>query len=136
MNAELKAEARAVKAARAAAKAKARDTVTASAQPSVQVGDQATVMSTRPPSSTKSWKASYKALKKCCRALEDRLHALYHRYHVRRAHRSLQRQFGAVDGTYDRYLRAQLEETLHKKRLFGRVRFDVVPLVDMLASKY
>jgi SAM-dependent methyltransferase len=81
-------------------------------------------------------KSVYKAQKKWRREMDDRLQRAYYRFNVRRAHASLQRRLGAADGAYDRYLREQLEETLRKKRLFGRLRFDVVPLIDMLASKH
>jgi SAM-dependent methyltransferase len=81
-------------------------------------------------------KSAFKAQKKWRREIGDRLESAYYRFNVRRAHTRLQRRFGAVDGSYDTYLREQLEETLRKKRLFGRVSFDVVPLVDMLASKH
>jgi SAM-dependent methyltransferase len=81
-------------------------------------------------------RAAYKAQKRWRRTVEDRLQAAYNRYNVGAARRALRRRLGDVDGHYDTYLREQLEETLRKKRLFGRMRFDVVPLVDMLASTY
>jgi SAM-dependent methyltransferase len=81
-------------------------------------------------------KAVYKSQKKWRRMIGDRVEALYYRYNVARAHRALRNQLQPADGRYDTYLREQLEETLRKRRLFGRLSFDVVPLVDMLASKY
>jgi len=81
-------------------------------------------------------KSVYKTQKQWRRSLGDGLDRVYYRWNVRQAHTRLHQQLGAVDGSYDTYLREQLEETLRKKRLFGRVRFDVVPLVDMLASKH
>jgi SAM-dependent methyltransferase len=78
-------------------------------------------------------KTAYKAQKRWRRALVDRVEAVHYRYNVNRAHRAARRALTGVDDTY---LREQLEETLRKKRLFGRVTFDVVPLVDMLASRY
>jgi len=81
-------------------------------------------------------KSAYKAQKKWRRALGDRVELAYYRFNVRRAHGRLHSRLAAADRAYDVYLREQLEETLRKKRLFGRVTFDVVPLVDMLASKY
>ena len=81
-------------------------------------------------------KAAYKLQKTWRREAQDRVEAIYYRYNVRHAHRALHRTLGTVDSGYDTYLREQLEETLRKKRLFGRLKFDVVPLVDMLTSKY
>ena len=81
-------------------------------------------------------KRGYKAQKKWRREFSDRIEGMYYRFNVNRSHQALRRQFGDGDAAYDAYLREQLEETLRKKRLFGRVRFDVVPLVDMLASKH
>ena len=81
-------------------------------------------------------KRAYKTQKRWRRSVVDRLDAIYYRYNVSRAHRALSRRLGKPDAAYDQYLREQLEETLRKKKLFGRLRFDVIPLVDMLASKY
>jgi hypothetical protein len=81
-------------------------------------------------------KAAYKWQKKSRTAARDRIESLYYRFNVRRSHRALVGKVQVADGQYDVYLREQLEETLRKKRLFGRVTFDVVPLVDMLASKH
>jgi SAM-dependent methyltransferase len=68
--------------------------------------------------------------------MQARIEALYYRYNVARSHRRLRQRLGRVATSYDAYLREQLEETLRKRKLFGRLRFDVIPLVDMLASKY
>jgi SAM-dependent methyltransferase len=81
-------------------------------------------------------KSAYKTQKRWRRQLRDAVEGVYYRYNVSRSYEALRRQFGEVDQSYDTYLREQLEETLRKKRLFGRLRFDVIPLVDMLASKH
>jgi SAM-dependent methyltransferase len=81
-------------------------------------------------------KRAYKAQKQWRRKAGDRIEAAYYRFNVNRSHQVLRRKLGDGDAAYNAYLREQLEETLRKKRLFGRVSFDVVPLVDMLASKH
>lgn len=81
-------------------------------------------------------KRFYKWQKKRRRELLDRVERTYYRINLARSHRAARRKFATADPAYDAYLREQLEETLRKKRLFGRVSFDVVPLVDMLASKH
>jgi SAM-dependent methyltransferase len=81
-------------------------------------------------------KSAYKAQKKWRRRLRDSLEHAYYRYHLRRNYARSRRLFAGADASFDKYLRAQLEETLLKRRLFGRVRADVIPLVDMLASKH
>jgi SAM-dependent methyltransferase len=81
-------------------------------------------------------KAARRARKWWRRTVVNDLESIYYRYNVSRAHRTLQRRMTAGGGVYDSYLREQLEETLRKKKLFGRLRFDVIPLIDMLASKH
>lgn len=60
----------------------------------------------------------------------------YYRYNVWRWYWQGRLTLGRSDSTFNVYLREQLKETLLKRRLFDRVRSDVVPLVDMLASQY
>jgi SAM-dependent methyltransferase len=133
-----KAAAKAEKAARAAAKAakaaKGDSGARVDRAPRVDDGDTATAgpWYLRYP----AMRAIYKAQKNWRREAGDRLELAYYRLNVRRAHAALRRRFGAADGSYDTYLREQLEETLRKRKLFGRRRFEVIPLVDMLASKY
>lgn len=81
-------------------------------------------------------KSAYKAQKKTRRKLVAQLETVYYRFNMSRSRKRLRHTLGDVDGDYDTYLREQLEETLTKKRLFGARRFDVIPLVAMLASKY
>ena len=58
------------------------------------------------------------------------------RYNVTKTYDHLRGKFGKADAVYDKYLREQIEETLLKRRLVGRLSFNVIPLIDMLASKY
>lgn len=81
-------------------------------------------------------KPLYKAAKKGSRELTDWAERLYYRFNVARSERRLGAVLGARDSRYQQYLREQLEETLTKKRLFGTRRFEVIPLIDMLASKH
>jgi SAM-dependent methyltransferase len=81
-------------------------------------------------------KQVYKAHKKVRRTFEDSLNQIYYRFNLARSHRALRKQLGAVENTYDKYLHEQLEETLRKRRLFGSVRHNVIPLIDMLSTKH
>lgn len=81
-------------------------------------------------------KKMYKAQKKWRRSVRDGIEQRYYRYNLARSYEKSRRALGAADPEFDSYLKAQLEETLLKRRLFGQVRFDVIPLVDMLASKH
>jgi SAM-dependent methyltransferase len=81
-------------------------------------------------------KALYKIQKKLRRGILEKIENIYYRYNVSRSHSALNAKLGTVSAQYDKYLREQLEETLLKRRLFGRLSFDVIPLIDMLASKY
>ncbi len=81
-------------------------------------------------------KPLYKAAKKGSRNLTDWAERLYYRFNVDRSERRLASTLGTDDPQYKQYLREQLEETLTKKRIFGTRRFDVIPLIDMLASKH
>jgi len=85
-------------------------------------------------------KAVYKWQKKTKRELQDRIERRYYRYNLARSLARSRKAFeatgGSVTADFDAYLRVQLEETLLKRRLFGQLRFDVIPLIDMLATKY
>lgn len=78
----------------------------------------------------------YKLQKKIRKKIREKIEHMYYRYNVSRSHNVLNEKLGNTDASYDKYLREQLEETLLKRRLFGRLRFDVIPLIDMLRSKY
>lgn len=81
-------------------------------------------------------KPLYKAVKKTRRGMTDWVERLHYRFIVDRSEKRLTDTLGPKDAEYRQYLREQLEETLLKKRLFGRRRFDVIPLIDMLATKH
>ena len=81
-------------------------------------------------------KSAYKAHKRLRRRIHDQIERVYYRYNLFRSYQQARRTFKKADVTFDAYLREQLEETLLKRRLFGRLRFDVIPLIDMLATRY
>ena len=84
-------------------------------------------------------KKMYKAQKKWRRGVRDRIERSYYRYNLSRSYERSRKAFetaGSTNAEFDSYLKVQLEETLLKRRLFGQLRFDVIPLVDMLASKH
>jgi SAM-dependent methyltransferase len=81
-------------------------------------------------------KSAYKKQKKWKRQILDGIERVYYRYNLRRRYAQSRRSLQRTDAEFDVYLREQLEETLLKRRLFGRLRFDVIPLVDMLRSKH
>jgi SAM-dependent methyltransferase len=81
-------------------------------------------------------KPLYKAQKRARQKMMEGLDALYYWSNVSRAYRHANAALSVPDANYRTYLREQLEETLRKKTLRGRDHIDVVPLIDMLASKY
>jgi SAM-dependent methyltransferase len=81
-------------------------------------------------------KSMYKAQKKMRRVIWDSIESIYYRRNVKKAYGSLQNKLRNRDQDYDKYLRDQLEETLLKRKLRGTLSFDIIPLIDMLASKY
>jgi SAM-dependent methyltransferase len=81
----------------------------------------------------KSATGTQKRLRRWARAA---LESGYYRYNVWRWYWQGRLTLGKSDSTFNVYLREQLKETLLKRRLFDRARGDVVPLVDMLASRY
>lgn len=81
-------------------------------------------------------KSIYKFQKKIRRGIKEKIESIYYRYNVSRSYVHLRKHLGNINESYDQYLREQLEETLLKRRLFGRLKFNVIPLIDMLASKY
>jgi SAM-dependent methyltransferase len=81
-------------------------------------------------------KSIYTAQKSLRRGLRDRLEVAYYRYNLARSHSEVKKKVAVADARYDAYLREQLEETLRKKRLKGEVHFEVIPLIDMLNSKF
>lgn len=76
------------------------------------------------------------SLKRTRRWVEEKLQQAYHRYNVAKELRAARGKLTVADGTYDKYLFDQLEETLRKKRLRGEVKYGVVPLIDMLGEKF
>ncbi len=74
--------------------------------------------------------------KRLRRWTREKLESGYYRYNVWRWYWQSRLTLGKADSTFNDYLREQLRETLLKRRLFDRARSNVVPLVDMLASKY
>lgn len=81
-------------------------------------------------------KAVYRAQKQMRRAFSEKLEQLHYKRNLARTQKAVRQTLGQVDAPYEQYIREQLEETLLKKRLKGETRFEVIPLVDMLAEKY
>lgn len=81
-------------------------------------------------------KSLHRTQKSFRRSTRELIEGWYYRRNLARSLRVAKETLGNVDAAYDTYLHEQLEETLRKKRLKGEVHFDVIPLIDMLASKY
>lgn len=81
-------------------------------------------------------KTIYKAKKSTIRRVKNAIDRIYYRHNVSTSMRAAKRTIKPGDESYDSYLRAQLEETLRKKSVWGRRKQHVLPLIDMLASKY
>jgi SAM-dependent methyltransferase len=82
------------------------------------------------------FKAVYRIQKKVRRSFREKLEECYYQLNLARSHRAVRRVLGKTEPKYDVYLRDQLQETLRKKRLKREVHLEVIPLIDMLASKY
>lgn len=80
-------------------------------------------------------KSVYKAKKSAVRRIKATVDQLYYRHNVSSSMRAAKRAIRPNDENYDSYLRAQLEETLRKKSIWGRRKQHVFPLIDMLSSK-
>ncbi len=81
-------------------------------------------------------KPFYKFQKKLRRRIWDSFESVYYKRNVKAAYLHLRDKLGNKDKDYDKYLRDQLEETLLKRKLRGTLSFDVIPLIDMLATKH
>lgn len=65
-----------------------------------------------------------------------RIEKIYYHYNLSKSYNHLIKNISSDNVKYNIYLKEQLKETLLKKRLRGQIRFDQIPLIDMLNSKY
>lgn len=72
-------------------------------------------------------------LKEGARGFDRLLEQGYYRLNLARSRWQVRRALSIPSRQYARYLGAQLDETLRKKRLRNRIHFDAIPLIDLLA---